>query len=82
MARSPAAPRNNGRAHGTAKRLVCALILALAGATAEQIADDYMMTYYNYYGVTKEGSPARYEAVLRALRSVSWNRRAGWNSGN
>ena len=32
---------------------VCALMLALAGASAQEIIDDYMITYYNYYGITK-----------------------------
>ncbi len=42
---------------------LCALILALADADAQEIIDDYMMTYYNYYGVTKEKTPDRYNAV-------------------
>lgn len=42
----------------------CALILALAGATPQEIVDDYMITYYNYYRVTKEDNAARYEAIL------------------
>ncbi|MBO4933939.1 MAG: tyrosine-protein phosphatase [Clostridia bacterium] len=42
---------------------VCALLLALAGASAQEIVDDYMITYYNYYGITKEGMPDKYEAV-------------------
>ena len=42
---------------------VCALALALAGATAQEIIDDYMITYENYYGLTKESNPERYEAV-------------------
>ena len=43
---------------------VCSLILALAGATREEIRDDYMVTYANYYGITKEKTPEKYEAVL------------------
>lgn len=42
---------------------VCALILALAGAGAQEIIDDYMITYYNYYGVSEEKTPERYAAV-------------------
>ena len=42
---------------------VCALILALADASAQEITDDYMITFDNYYGVTKEGSPEKYEAI-------------------
>ena len=43
---------------------VCSLILALAGASREEIREDYMVTYANYYGITKEGTPEKYEAVL------------------
>ena len=43
---------------------VCALILALAGASAQEIIDDYMITYYNYYRVDKQGKPEKYEAIL------------------
>ena len=42
---------------------VCALLLALAGASAQEITDDYMITYENYYGVTKEDQPEKYEAI-------------------
>jgi hypothetical protein len=43
---------------------VCALILALADASAEEIIDDYMITYANYYKITKTEKPEKYEAVL------------------
>ena len=43
---------------------VCSLILALAGASREEIREDYMVTYANYYGITKEKTPEKYEAVL------------------
>ena len=33
---------------------VCALLEGLCGATYDEIVDDYMITYYNYYGVTPE----------------------------
>lgn len=42
---------------------VCALILALAGASAREIIDDYMITFYNYYGITEEDAPERCAAV-------------------
>ena len=42
---------------------VCALLLALADATADEILDDYMITYDNYYHVTPESNPKRYEAI-------------------
>ena len=34
------------------------------GAELEEIIDDYMLSYYNYYGIDKENDPARYETVL------------------
>lgn len=43
---------------------VCTLMLALSDATADEIIDDYMITYDNYYGVTKEEKPDKYEAIL------------------
>lgn len=43
---------------------VCALLLALSGASAQEIIDDYMITYDNYYGITKAGKPEKYEAIL------------------
>ena len=43
---------------------VCSLILALAGADREEIREDYMVTYANYYGITKEKTPEKYDAVL------------------
>lgn len=42
---------------------VCFLIEALCGATYEEMRDDYMMTYQNYYHVTAEGTPEKYEAI-------------------
>lgn len=42
---------------------VCALVEALAGASYDEMRADYMTTYANYYGITAEGTPERYEAV-------------------
>ena len=41
----------------------CTLLLALAGASVEEITRDYMITYDNYYGITEESEPERYNAV-------------------
>lgn len=42
-----------------------AMILeALMGATLDEIIDDYMLSFYNYYGIDKEREPQRYQAVL------------------
>jgi hypothetical protein len=40
------------------------LLAALMGAELEEIVDDYMLSFYNYYGIEKETEPERYEAVL------------------
>lgn len=33
---------------------VCALLEGLCGATYDEMVDDYLITYYNYYGITAE----------------------------
>ena len=43
---------------------VCILLEALCGADYEEIKDDYMETYANYYGITETSQPERY-AVIR-----------------
>ncbi len=43
---------------------VCMLIEALCGASYGEIADDYMVTYRNYYGITKESDPERYDIIV------------------
>ena len=40
------------------------LLAALMGAELEEIVDDYMISFYNYYGIDKETEPERYETVL------------------
>lgn len=42
---------------------VSALLECLMGATADEVVDDYMVTYYNYYGV-EEGSE-KYDAIVK-----------------
>ena len=42
---------------------VCALAEALAGASYEEIVDDYMLSYENYYGITEESDPESYDAI-------------------
>ncbi|MBQ9010368.1 MAG: tyrosine-protein phosphatase [Clostridia bacterium] len=41
----------------------CMLLEALAGSSCDEIIDDYMITYQNYYGVTKEGDPETYGLI-------------------
>ena len=40
------------------------LLEALMGATLDEIVNDYMISFYNYYGIDKEQDPQRYQAVL------------------
>lgn len=42
---------------------VCILLEALAGATYNEMQADYMTTYANYYGITKESDPDKYNAI-------------------
>ena len=43
---------------------VCMLLEALAGAPYEEIVRDYMITYDNYYKITKEKDAARYDVIV------------------
>ena len=43
---------------------VCMLIEALAGASYQEIADDYMKTYDNYYWITREKEKTKYDTIL------------------
>lgn len=42
------------------------LLEALMGARLQQIIDDYMISFHNYYGIDEEHEPERYQAVLDA----------------
>ena len=46
---------------------VCILLEALCGADFEEIKDDYMTTYYNYYEITEESDPVKYDAIVENL---------------
>ncbi len=43
---------------------VCTLIEALLGASYDQMCEDYMITYYNYFKISKENCEDRYDAVV------------------
>ncbi len=43
---------------------VCTLLEALAGASYDEMRDDYMTTYKNYYRITLEKTPEKYNAVV------------------
>lgn len=44
---------------------VCMLVEMLSGSDYQAIVDDYMITYDNYYQITKEKDPARYDVILQ-----------------
>ncbi|MBO7377885.1 MAG: tyrosine-protein phosphatase, partial [Clostridia bacterium] len=46
---------------------VCAFIEAFAGATYAEIVEDYMMTYFNYYAITKAFDPNRYDVIVGSV---------------
>lgn len=57
---------------------VCMLVEMLAGASYQEIIDDYMITYDNYYQITEEGDPKRYQIirdrnVVAMMRFVAGN---------
>lgn len=43
---------------------MCMLIEALAGASYNEIVDDYMITYDNYYGINPETDSERYKTIV------------------
>lgn len=43
---------------------VCALLEGLCGATYQEIVDDYLLTYFNYYGITQEKDPDKCKALV------------------
>ena len=43
---------------------VCLLLEALCGASYGEIVEDYMITYDNYYGITKAADPERYTVIV------------------
>lgn len=42
---------------------VCMVLEALCGADYQEIVDDYMLTYDNYYGITEKTDPDRYNTI-------------------
>lgn len=47
--------------------VVCFLMEALCGATYDQMLCDYMITFENYFGITKDGKPDNYRNVKTLL---------------
>jgi hypothetical protein len=46
---------------------VCMLLEALCGADYEEIVEDYMITYRNYYGITAETEKERYDVIVESV---------------
>ena len=44
--------------------IVCLLLEALVGASYQEILDDYMITYDNYFGVNKESNNDTYNSII------------------
>lgn len=42
---------------------ICMLLEALTGATYQEIVDDYMLTYDNYYKINEVNEPAKYRTI-------------------
>ena len=57
----------------------CTLLLALADATPDQIIANYLVTYRNYFGITKENDPEKYNAILIIFYSSDVDRYPGNN---
>ena len=43
---------------------VCMLLEMLCGASYDEIVSDYMITYDNYYGITKDSDTKRYDVIV------------------
>ena len=43
---------------------ICMLLEALTGADYQEIVDDYMVTYDNYYKITEKSDKAKYDVIL------------------
>ena len=61
---------------------VCMLLEALCGASYDELEADYMLTYDNYYGITKESDPEKYDAIVESvflpmLQSLAGNTASG-----
>ncbi|MCR5356855.1 MAG: tyrosine-protein phosphatase [Lachnospiraceae bacterium] len=43
---------------------VCMLLEALCGASYDELLNDYLITYDNYYGITKDSDPDKYDIIV------------------
>lgn len=42
-----------------------ALLESLMGATLDEVIEDYMISFENYYGITKENDPEKYNLIVK-----------------
>ena len=50
------------------RSLICVLLIeALCGAGYDEIVDDYMITYANYYKITEEKNKEKYGVIIENL---------------
>lgn len=45
---------------------LCALVESLSGFTRQELEDDYMVTYDNYYGYNKTSNKDKYDTIIEA----------------
>jgi protein tyrosine/serine phosphatase len=60
---------------------VIMLISLVMGASVDEICNDYMMTYKNYYNLTKESDLSRYNSILDSYCMESLRHIAGVEKG-
>ena len=46
---------------------LCMLIEMFAGASYREIVEDYMLTYFNYYAITKAFDASRYDTIVNSV---------------
>ena len=46
---------------------VCLLLEAFAGASYKEIVEDYMITYFNYYAITKAFDESKYNVIVSSV---------------
>ena len=46
---------------------VCLLLGALAGGSYQELKDDYMVTYYNYYSFDEVSDKTKYDTIVDSL---------------
>ncbi|MBQ4233581.1 MAG: tyrosine-protein phosphatase, partial [Firmicutes bacterium] len=56
---------------------VCMVLEALEGASYEELVNDYMITYANYYGITEETDKARCDVIVEKVLEPMMRELAG-----